>query len=283
MIVSTHGIVANSGISYSYLLDTYTGANTAYSMFKIREAYSGSCLRVRRSSDNTEQDIGFVNNYINETSLTSFVGSGDGFVVKWYNQSGGGSGALDLVQTTPSNQPQIVTTGTIIKRNGIATIKAPAGKSLVTGSNLLLTTSYSWWFSYEKSSTANQYVLGRDSTNNMYADYGTTQILGYNSTSGNITFAIGTALSINTFRLMNGVINVSGTSLNGSLKANSSLLGSVSKTISLGGVVGAYGTTPFSAFRTGDLYFNEFVVWLSDQSSNQSGIESNINARNLIY
>jgi hypothetical protein len=267
----------------SYLLDTYGGANTAFSMFKLRTAYSGNCIRVRRSSDNTEQNIGFVNNYLDTASLLSFVGGGNGFVVKWYDQSGRAGGALDLFQTTAANQPQIVENGSIITRNGIATIKAPAGKSLVTAINPSLTTSYSWWFSYEKSSTANQYVLGRDPSNHMYADNGTTQSLGYNSTSGNITFTIGTALSINTFRLMNGVINVSGTSLNGSLYSNGSSLGSVSKTISLGGIVGGYGTTPYSSFRTGDLYFNEFVVWLSNQTLNQSGIESNINSRNLIY
>ena len=41
------------------LLDIYTGAAAAYSVRKLRNAYTGSAIRVRRSSDNTEQDIGF--------------------------------------------------------------------------------------------------------------------------------------------------------------------------------------------------------------------------------
>jgi hypothetical protein len=252
-------------------------------MFKLRTAYSGNCIRVRRSSDNAEQDIGFVNNYLDTASLLSFVGGGNGFVVKWYDQSGRAGGALDLFQTTAANQPQIVSSGSLITRNGLATISATTSQYFTTGSNPIITTSYSWWFTYEKSSSANQYVLGRDVSNNIYGDNGTTQVIGYNATSGLISFTIGSALSINTFRLMNGITNVSGTSLNGSLYSNGSSLGSVSKTISSGGIVGGYGGVPYSSFRTGTLYFNEFIVWLSNQTSNRTGIENNIKTRNSIY
>jgi hypothetical protein len=41
------------------LLDLFPNAAVAYSLRKLRTAYSGSAIRVRRSSDNTEQDIGF--------------------------------------------------------------------------------------------------------------------------------------------------------------------------------------------------------------------------------
>lgn len=47
---------------YSKLLDSMTGANAAYSLRLLRFGYSGSAIRVRRSSDNTEQDIGFDGN-----------------------------------------------------------------------------------------------------------------------------------------------------------------------------------------------------------------------------
>ena len=43
----------------SYLLDTYSGSAVAYSLRKLSLAYSGSAIRVRRSSDNAEQNIGF--------------------------------------------------------------------------------------------------------------------------------------------------------------------------------------------------------------------------------
>ena len=36
-----------------------TDAVRLYALFKARSAYSGSCIRVRRSNDNSEADIGF--------------------------------------------------------------------------------------------------------------------------------------------------------------------------------------------------------------------------------
>jgi len=60
----------------SYLLDTYNGAAAAYSLRKLRNAYAGSAIRVRRSSDNTSQDIGFdANGNLDTTSMLNFVGA----------------------------------------------------------------------------------------------------------------------------------------------------------------------------------------------------------------
>jgi hypothetical protein len=67
------------------LLDTYTGAAAAYSLRKLRTAYTGSAIRVRRASDNAEQDIGFnVFGELDTVSLAAHCGSNDGFVVTWY-------------------------------------------------------------------------------------------------------------------------------------------------------------------------------------------------------
>ncbi len=61
MAKGTHGILARSGGGApSLLLDTYTGASVAYSLRQLRTAYTGAAIRVRRSSDNAEQDINFV-------------------------------------------------------------------------------------------------------------------------------------------------------------------------------------------------------------------------------
>ena len=52
--------VGNTSISggVPLLLDLYPSAAAAYSVRKLSNGYSGSAIRVRRSSDNTEQDIG---------------------------------------------------------------------------------------------------------------------------------------------------------------------------------------------------------------------------------
>ena len=57
------------------LLDTYPNAAVAYSLRKLRTAYLGSAIRVRRSVDNTEQDFGFdINGDLDTTTLLDFVG-----------------------------------------------------------------------------------------------------------------------------------------------------------------------------------------------------------------
>jgi len=102
------------------LLDTYSGAAAAYSLRKLRTAYTGSAIRVRRASDNTEQNIGFVNNVLDTSSITSFCSGTNGFVTTWYDQSGNGRNAT---QTTAANQPQIVSSGNVILDNGKPCLK----------------------------------------------------------------------------------------------------------------------------------------------------------------
>ena len=96
------------------LLDNYfTDISAAYSIArKLRTSYAGSAIRVRRSSDNTEQDIGFTANALDESALTTFVGANDGFIVTVYDQS---SNTRDITQVDQSKQPRIVSSGTIDK------------------------------------------------------------------------------------------------------------------------------------------------------------------------
>lgn len=101
-----------------------TSANVAYSLRRMRCAYSGAAIRVRRSSDNATQDIGFtVSGDLDTAALKTFVGSGNGFVNIWYDQSGNGK---NLSQSTASNQPQIVATGVVIRQNGKPTVRFTA-------------------------------------------------------------------------------------------------------------------------------------------------------------
>jgi hypothetical protein len=98
------------------LLDEYPNAAAAYSVRKLRTAYTGFAIRVRRSSDNTEQDIGFSSGNLDTTSLTSFCSGTDGFVTTWYDQSGNANNASN---STAINQPQIVSAGVILTQTGL--------------------------------------------------------------------------------------------------------------------------------------------------------------------
>ena len=101
-----------------YILDTFTGASFAYEGRKL-SASSTYAYRVRRSSDNQEQDIGFVGKDLDTASLLSFVGTSgtdNGYVVKFYDQSGNG---INLSQTSASSQPIIVQAGALVENNGL--------------------------------------------------------------------------------------------------------------------------------------------------------------------
>jgi hypothetical protein len=101
------------------LLKTASNADSsgAYSLNKTKSSYTGSCIEVRRSSDNTTTNIGFVNGVIDTASLLAFTGTGaldNGFVKTWYDQSGN---SINYSQTTLGSQPKIVSAGTVITQN----------------------------------------------------------------------------------------------------------------------------------------------------------------------
>ena len=76
------------------LLDTYTGAAAAYSLRKLRTAYTGDAVEVYNGS--SYADIGFnVFGELDTVALAAHCGSNDGFVSKWYDQAG----SNDAVQT----------------------------------------------------------------------------------------------------------------------------------------------------------------------------------------
>lgn len=102
--------------SQSFLLDDYPGAFFAGSLRLLRSDYTGAAIRVRRDNDNAEADIGFSGNSLDEDALLAHVGSNNGFVTTWYNQSD----YIDRTykQNTATLQPQIVTSGVVNKQNG---------------------------------------------------------------------------------------------------------------------------------------------------------------------
>ena len=78
---------------------------------RLRLLHATALIRVRRSSDNAEQDIGATAaGALDTVALLAFCGAGSGFVAKAYDQSGGG---YDLVQATAAAQPRIVNAGVL--------------------------------------------------------------------------------------------------------------------------------------------------------------------------
>jgi hypothetical protein len=106
------------GAKIPFLFSLMTGIRAAYSLRKLREDYTGFAIRVRRSSDNATQDIGFNSKGdLDTSSLISFVGSGSGYINIIYSQSTFGGG-LNISMSTLDNQPIIVDSGSLIEING---------------------------------------------------------------------------------------------------------------------------------------------------------------------
>ena len=103
----------------------------AFSLRRLICTYAGNAIKVRRSSDNTTQDIGFnVSGDLDTVSLKTFVGAGSGFITTWYDQSGNTRNAL---QATAGSQPRIVNAGVIDRQNNMPAIYFPgSGYGLFT-------------------------------------------------------------------------------------------------------------------------------------------------------
>lgn len=117
------------------LLDNFPGAHRAYSVRKLSKDYSGFAMKVRRT-DNEEADVAFDDNGrvsgssmianpsggVSVTDLDTFVGSGGtdhAFVTLWYDQSGEGSNADDA---DVDYQPKLYNAGSLITVNSRAAV-----------------------------------------------------------------------------------------------------------------------------------------------------------------
>jgi hypothetical protein len=122
----------NQGVALQKLLDQFPNAAAAFSVKKIRNAYSGNCMKVRRASDNTTLDIGFSGDDLDTSSLQTFCAGTDGFVETWYNQSGTSAVAT---QTVLAKQPKIVTSGSVILKDGIPAVSSDGVDDFMSISN----------------------------------------------------------------------------------------------------------------------------------------------------
>lgn len=97
--------------NFTGILDSLPTSAAAFSVRRLRAAYTGPLLRLRRSTDNVQQDIGFtIGGNLDKAAVTSFCGSASCFVFSWYDQSVSGR---TLTRTTAGVQPRLVNSGTL--------------------------------------------------------------------------------------------------------------------------------------------------------------------------
>lgn len=261
------------------LLDTYP-AEVAFSLRKLRTAYLGSCIRVRRSSDNAETDIGFVGGVLDFATMESFVGSANtGFVVKWYNQGSGGA-TYEATQGGAGNQWRVKIAGgateVINGKFALNTLTPSATPSMTIANNATFKTMFSVYrvqtiitvnglLNKEAAPLNFVYAAGTAGGVDGLEAYDGTQAVGLNSgESTNQTLGYLNMRGGRGYLAQNGAAEFDGGVFAASLQANE-----------------LFGRNVAGLYLYGQA--QEMILYNSDQSANKTVIETNINTYYAIY
>jgi len=273
------------------LLDTYSGAAAAYSLRLLRSGYTGDAIEVRRASDNTTQDIGFVDGELDVTSLESFCSGTNGFVTTWYDQSGN---AINATQTTAANQPQIVNAGNLIIQGSKPTVRFDGVNSVLqTDSiNFSTTNNITYFIALQKQSDANL-GIALELTPNADANNGSFFLTAPRN-NGVDSYGVRSKLSLNQEITVTGftapIYNLISCINSGSVPLLSLFINNanVGTNTNSQGVGNFQNSNVFIGSRiVNNLFFNgniqEIIFYPTDQSSNLNDINTNINDFYSIY
>jgi len=287
------GVIGGGGSASGFtgLLDTYSGAAAAYSLRQLSSTYSGNAIKVRRASDNAEQDIAFSNNELDTATLETFASGTDAFVTTWYDQSGNGN---DAANATASAQPKIVSAGSTILENGKAAIQWDGTNDYLNHTfstpSQLYRINMSLWIVNNVTGGDTRKVLMHSTPDGTdiytpYFEYDSNAPSNLRHFSGNAgSFSLTTSsseFSFNTQRLASVLKN--GTTLqeifmNGSSQGSNTSSNAV---VDMNGYnIGAHESATQRWFGG---TMQEIVIYNSYESSNRTGIETNINDFYSIY
>jgi hypothetical protein len=204
-------------------------------------------------------------------TVSNFKILGNGFVTKWYDQSGNGN---HCVQGSADNQPKIVSSGSLVS-NGLDFDGTNDFLPIpLTGHNIGNLSSFCVGKFDSASGNSDMMLSLGTSTGNSrwYAPFGSSSNIryGYGSSSSAIAnFSASTDVKLHTIIAGTTIGNVSGFE-NGTLKGTATRVTTASSgTIGIGGIDSA---TDFPL--NGKV--QEVIVYESDQSSNRTRLETNI-------
>ena len=159
---------ADITVSSSFLLDTPegTGANFAFAFFRLRADYTDPIALIRRSSDNAQKAFYFDSNNVlslssedgSGTSLSSWIGSDDGYLVTGYSQDTLG---VTFTASSAADQYQIINGGSLIELNGIPCVEGDF-KAYAISVGIPVES----WFAVAKNNSLNSvnYIIGNNSS-----------------------------------------------------------------------------------------------------------------------
>jgi len=261
----------DGGGSDGPLLDVYGGAAAAYSLRQLSVNYTGSAIRVRRSSDNAEQDIGFSDGLLDTASLSSFCGADNGFVTSWYDQSGNSNNAT---QITAINQPRIYDSST-----GLITLGGQPALDFNSSFDFFVDYLNMPNFSTFQNVTVAS-VIGDLLSSNFPSDNFSTYYVKYDLWQAGLNATsfgpIVTTHQLNFLLATNGANTLynNNTAPSASPVTGAGSAGAISK-------IGARADLNNQTFMQGK--FQELVIYQLDQTANRLGIQNNINSHYNIY
>lgn len=270
------GVRPRTSPTSTLLLDTYPGAVAAYSLRKLSSDYNGAVIKVRRMIDNQELDINFNGDELDIASLTSFCLNTDGYIVKWYDQSGNNYHAE---QTILNTQPKIYdSVNGIITINGKNSIKFNGLNQYLTQTipNFVGTTSL---FGVSKITKLDQNTYWGNYGDSSYGAClgivnGSVRIQTTTNTNVNYPKKFTTNFALETF--IRDVSNT-WTWYEQSISQGSKSLGGQMNLRSIGARIGG------STILYSDAHLCELIYYISDETNNKTSIETNINDYYSIY
>ena len=262
------------------LLDTSygSGADAAYSVRKLRTAYTGPAMKVQDRVGSATQDIYFdANNNIDEAAIVSYGGSNDVFVETWYDQSGNSN---DATQGTSANRPKIYdgTSGALVKENGRVAIDINSNK-LEFSTALTFSTDFSQFAVTKKNDQTGVGGLWLQGSAVRYGENFNNNDFPFLSNSTGSQFVLDNGLNNNFSEQFLSVQNLVFASRRGTTGA-SALNGSAEKTgtASYTGVI-SYDTILGDialSIHSYDGLAQEAIFYADDKSSVRTDIEENV-------
>jgi len=268
-----------------------SGATAAYSLRRLKSSAT-KAVRVREDSGNTETDIGFSGGTLDTTALLNHVGSNNGFVTKWYDQSGNGN---DTSQSNASQQPQIVSGGTVIQKNGQPAVEFDGHDDQLFNSNLNVdksskitmfavterlgsnSSSFNRIFDLSDLSVSNSIALYHDE------DQGDSQRMFLSNSNNSVLSNFTTKTAVDTDLLHTGIFDKSVMRY----YENQSELFNVSVNLSFDNNLNFLSLSNRPSSLSGDDYWfgriKEAILYDSDKSSNRAQIETIINNHYSIF
>jgi surface protein len=259
----------------------YSGLAAAYSVRRVVSSYSGPAMDVQSGS--VSASIGFDSlGNLDTASLEAFAGSGDAFVKTWYDQSGNGYHAS---QVTASNQPQVVSGGSVVVNNGKPSVRfINTSKTFLQSAAFTAITNPIHNFVYFNYISATSGFIFDGLTTNQFRVYiqNATTLAIYANGNGAIQprYTDGTGVTGKNY-LMSILANGPNSSWHiNNLAPINSVFGTTTVT---GVTIGRPGsTTDSDGFYTNG-YITEFISYASNQSINRLQIQNEINNYYNIY